>query len=145
MGRWMQVLEKEPAAAQGVGEGRVIAEMAPYALMHAFTSLCKANPGKREAIRTQFPMLASTAVDSDRYADETLTLKADETRLLLQEVERLRRVCRREEYIQSLDGPASYVAWRGAEEPEEFERSLDDIMMLRRQAVSSAHIVRLML
>src|SRR5215468_4374743 len=120
MGRWMQVLAKQVAEARS--DSPVVGETAPHPLMHAYGSLCQANPGKREIIREQFPMLSAVAFDSNRYSDETLSLNPDETRLLLDEVERFRRVCRRQEYIQSLDGMASYAAWRGAQQPEEFEK-----------------------
>ena len=144
MGRWMQVL-KQPAEARRETDAQVIGEVAPHPLMHAFGSLCQANPGKRDLVQWQFPMLSAVSIGSQRYADETLELRPDETRRLLDEVERLRRVCGREEYIESLDGPASYAAWRGTENAEEFEGHLDDIVALLRRAVASGHTVRLML
>src|SRR5262245_5249442 len=110
MGRWMQVLRRQqpetPSGQHTACEDWVIAETAPHPLMHAFGSLCQANPGKRELIGNQFPILKAVGIGSGRYVDEHLWLKPHETGLLVQELERLRRLCRREEYIKSLDGPA---------------------------------------
>jgi len=140
----MQVLRGRQSDDRAI-ENEVVAETAPHVLMHAFRSLCQANPGRRELIANQFPMLETVGIGSDRYADENLWLEPDETGLLVQELEKLRRLCRREEYVESLDGPATYIAWRGAEQPEDFDKWLDDILALLGQSVTSAHMVRLML
>jgi hypothetical protein len=123
----------------------VVGEIAPHPLIYAFQELCKANPGKREIIREQFPMLESVGFRSDRYVDEDLWLNATEVERLIEEFQRLRRVCRREEFITHLDGPATYEAWRSSEQREEFEVWLDGIEALLRKAVASGYAIRLML
>jgi hypothetical protein len=120
MGRWMQVLrspESQPSSGQdGSSRHELIEETAPHPVMHAFGSLCQASPGKREVVRAEFPML-----------------------------ERLLRLCRREEYVPSLDGRATYDAWRGGDEPEHLDERLEEILAVLRRAIASGHTVRLML
>jgi hypothetical protein len=113
--------------------------------MYAFQELCKTNPGKSEIIREQFPMLEAVGLRSDRYVDEDLWLNAAEVEQLIDEFQRLRRVCRGEEFITHLDGPASYEAWRRLEQRQDFEAWLDDIEALLRKAVAFGYAVRLML
>jgi hypothetical protein len=72
-----------------------VREIAPHPLMHAFGALCQANAGKREVIQKSFPALEAVGLGSPRYTDEDLWLNADELGQLLEEIRRLRRVCRR--------------------------------------------------
>jgi hypothetical protein len=149
MGRWMEVLRAQPEDGQrGHDESYeklVVGEIAPHPLMHAFDQLCRANPGKREIIRKHFPMLEAVGLNSDRYVDEDLWLDAAEASRLIEELQKLRRICQREEFIASLDGPATYAAWRGSERREDFDESLDRIEALLGKAAASGYAVRLML
>jgi hypothetical protein len=149
MGRWMEVLRARPGEGQrGHDESYeklVVGEIAPHALMHAFDQLCRANPGKREIVRKHFPMLEAVGLNSDRYLDEDLWLGAVEVSRLIEELHKLRRICQGEEFITSLDGPATYAAWRGSERREDFDESLDRIEALLGKAAAAGYAVRLML
>ena len=90
-------------------------------------------------------MLGAVGLCSDRYVKEDLWLSAAEVEQLIDEFQRLRRVCRREEFITHLDGPASYEAWRTLEQREDLETWLNDIEALLRKAVAFGYAVRLML
>ena len=145
----MEVVRARPTQGQRshdvTYEKHVIGELAPHPLMHAFSGLCQANLGKRESIRRQFPMLEAVGLHSNRYVDEDLWLDAVEVSRLFEEFRRLRRICRREEFITGLDGPATYEAWRSAERREDFEAWLDEIEALLGKAASFGCAVRLML
>jgi len=147
MGRWMEVVRQRPADGQHdhghIYEDLIVREIAPHPLMHAFGALCQANPGKREVIRESFPTLEAIALGSPRYSGEDLWLSADELGQLLEEFRRLRRVCRREEYLTGIDGAASYEAWRNSERSDEFDAWLDKIEALVVDARDSAYWVRL--
>jgi hypothetical protein len=118
----MGVVRQQPPQGQRdhdqVYEQLVVREIAPHPLMYAFGALCQANPGKREVIRKCFPALEAVGPGSPRYADDNLWLNVEELGQLLQEFRRLRRVCRREEYVTGLDGAASYEAWRNSDQPD---------------------------
>jgi hypothetical protein len=145
----MEVVRAQPPQGQRSHdesyEKLVVGEIASHPLMHAFDRLCQANPGKREIIRKHFPMLEAVGLNSNRYVDEDLWLDAVEVGRLLEEFQRLRRVCRREEFITALDGSVTYEAWRSSERREDFDGSLDGIEALLRKAVASNYAVRLML
>jgi len=64
---------------------------------------------------------------------------------LIEEFQRLRRLCRRQQFVTTLDGPTTYEAWRSSERREDFDRSLDEIEALLGKAVASGYAVRLML
>src|SRR5262245_3062263 len=147
MGRWMEVVRRRPAQGQHdhgqAYEDLVVREIAPHPLMHAFGALCQANPGKREVIRECFPTLAALGLGSPRYVEEGLWLNADELGQLLEEFRRLRRVCRREEYITGIDGTASYEAWRKPDPPEYFDSWLGKIEAMLVDACGCGYWVRL--
>jgi hypothetical protein len=149
MGRWMEVVRAQPPQGQRCHdesyERLVVGEIAPHPLMYAFGALCQANPGKREVIRKCFPMLEAVGLNSNRYVDEDLWLDAVEVGQLIEEFQRLRRLCRRQECVTTLDGPTTYEAWRSSERREDFDRSLDEIEALLGKAVASGYAVRLML
>jgi hypothetical protein len=71
----------------------IVVGVAPHPLMYAFSDAGKANPGKGERIGREFPMLRRVSTESS--ADEDLWLTTDEAACLLDEWQRLRRVCRR--------------------------------------------------
>ena len=148
MGRWMQFVRRRPTQRQQgrdqIYEDFVVREIAPHPLMHAFGALCQANPGKREVIRECFPTLEAIRPDSPGYTDEDLWLNADELGQLLEEFQRLRRVCRREEYITGIDGTASYEAWRKPDPRECFDSWLAKIEAMLVDACGSGYWVRLM-
>src|SRR2546428_154727 len=116
MGRWMEIVREQPPEGQryhdGVYQQLVAGEAAPYPLMHASRRVCQANPGQREVVRKEFPTLEKVRVDSPQYVDEDLWLTSQEAGRLLEELRRLRRVCRWEEFIHGLDGQATYEQWR---------------------------------
>ena len=149
MGRWMELVRERPVEGRQQHDESynrlVVGEIAPHPVVYAFQELCKANPGKVEIIREQFPMLEAVGLCSDRYVKEDLWLSAAEVEQLIDEFQRLRRVCRREEFITHLDGPASYEAWRRLGQREDFETWLDDIEALLRKAVAFGYAVRLTL
>jgi hypothetical protein len=149
MGRWMEVVRVLPSRGRRSHDESykqlVVGEIAPHPLMHAFGGLCQANPGMREIIRKYFPMLEAVGLNSNRYVDEDLWLDAAEIGRLIEELQRLRRICRREEFIAALDGPAAYDAWRDSDRPEEFDASLESIEALLRKAAALGYAVRLML
>src|SRR5262245_20920844 len=143
MGRWMEVVRAQRDHGSS-REENVVGEIAPNPLIDAFHALCQGNPGKGETVRKHFPMLEAVGT-SDRYADEEMSLQAEAIERLLGEFQRLRRICRREEFITGLDGPSAYGAWRTSWQPEEFERWLDSIEKLLEEAAASGHSVRLLL
>jgi hypothetical protein len=149
MGRWMQVVRRQaPQGHDGpdqVLDDLVLGEIAPHPLMHAFDAVCRANPGKREIIHKWFPTLDGIALGSTRYADEELWLNAAELGHLLEELRRLRRVCRREQRLPGIDGAASYAMWLGCDRPEDFDSWLDGIEAMLAEASASGYRVRLVL
>jgi hypothetical protein len=144
----MQVVRGRPAQGQHdhdqIYEDLVVREIAPHPLMHAFGALCLANPGKREVIRVCFPTLEAIRLGSPGYTDEDLWLNAHELGQLLEEFRRLRRVCRREEYITGIDGTASYEAWRKPGPSESFDSWLGKIEAMLVDACASGYWVRLL-
>src|SRR5262245_24793964 len=143
MGRWMEVVRVQRDHGTSVQDS-VVGEIASNPLINAFDALCQGNPGKRETIRKHFPMLEAVGT-SDRYVDEEMSLQAEAVEQLLGEFQRLRRICRQEEFVTGLNGPSAYDAWRTSWEPEEFDGWLDGIEKLLQEAVTSRHLVRLML
>ena len=145
----MEVLRTQPPPGQRnhdeSHERFVIGEIAPHPLMYAFDQLCRANSGKRETIEKHFPLLAAVSLNSNRYLNEDLWLDATEVGRLVEEFRRLRRICRREEFIATLDGQTTYEAWCGVEPREDFEGWLDKIEALLTEATVSGYVVRLML
>jgi hypothetical protein len=149
MGRWMEVVRAQPPQGQRDHdesyERLVVGQIAPNPLMRAFDELCRANPGKHGIVSKHFPMLEAVGTNSSRYVDEDLWLDSAEAGRLIEEFQKLRRVCRREEFITALDGPATYEAWRGSDRQEDFDGWLDGIELLLRSAAASGYAVRLML
>lgn len=145
----MEVVRAQPPQGQrGHDESYerlVVGQIAPNPLMHAFDQLCRANPGKRGIISKHFPVLEAVGTNSSRYVNEDLWLDSAEAGRLAEELGKLRRVCRCEEFITTLDGPGTYEAWRGSEQPGDFDGWLDGIEALLRRAAASGHAVRLML
>ena len=143
----MEVVRRQPPPGQRDHDQAyrelVVREIAPHPLMYAFGALCQANPGRHEAIRNCFPTLEAVGLGSPRYTDEDLWLNADELGPLLEELRRLRRVCRREEYLTGIDGAASYEAWRKSDRPEDFDSWLDKIEAMVVDAWESGYWVRL--
>jgi hypothetical protein len=123
MGKWLEVLrEKPPAEADGYFKRRpsIVAELAPHPLLWAGRCLSRAH-------RTLFPTLDLVRQDSTAYVDECLSLDELQTKELLRELRRVRRICRRQEFIAGLDGQRFYELWRNGETPEAFEAWLDTI------------------
>jgi hypothetical protein len=148
VGRWMEVVRRQPPQGHRhhdqAYEELIVREIAPHPLMHAFGAPCQANAGKREVIQKSFPALEAVGLGSPRYTDEDLWLNADELGQLLEEIRRLRRVCRRGEYIPGIDGAASYETWRNSDRPEDFDSGLDRIEAILVDAHRSGYWVRLM-
>ena len=145
----MEIVREQPPQGQrdhdGTYEKLIVREIAPHPLMYAFGGLCQANPGKREVIRKYFPALEAVGLRSPRYVDDDLCLAAEEIGQLLEEFQRLRRVCRREEFIPGIHGQSTYEAWRGSDRTEDFDPWLDGIEALLREGLASGYWVRLML
>ena len=140
MGRWMEVLTYPPADVDLDPSRRkefVVGEVAPNPLMNAAN--CLPRSGRRH-----FPMLDHVALHSSAYLDEHLWLSAKESEKLLDEVRRLRRICRREEFVHGLRGDDIWSFWRGADNAGEFDQWLDSIEHLLAIAVSRGYWVHLM-
>lgn len=117
-------------------------EVWPDALMSA----CLAIPN---AVRDEFPMLERVRYGSPAYVDELQLLVGDEVAQLLAELRRLRRLCRREEFMRRVDGPQVFDRWRtwstGDEQYtlDEMNDYLDSIEALLERATQNGWTVRL--
>lgn len=123
MGKWLEVLRDRPlAGADGYSQRRllIVAEIAPHPLLEAGRWLGSEN-------REFFPMLDLVRKRSPAYIDEWLWLDERQAKELLSELRRVRRICRREEFLTGLDGHRFYELWRDGESPEEFEGYVDRI------------------
>jgi hypothetical protein len=145
----MAVLRERPQQAQVPSDDAykqiLVAEIAPHPLMHAFDALRQANPGKIYVIREHFPVLESVGLRSPRYVDEELWLNSTEIGQLIEELQKLRRVCRREKFISQLNGPATYERWRGSDPADSYDQWLDRIETLLQMAYATSGCIRLML
>jgi hypothetical protein len=121
MGKWMEVLrERPPDTLEHSGRlPLILAEIAPNPLMEAGCHL--------GSYRSHFPMLDLVRRDSPAYVDEWLWLDRDSMDQLLAELRRIRRICRREEFLTGLDGPRYHELWRGNDLPETFEAWSDKL------------------
>ena len=150
MGRWMEVVRQQPPEGQRhhTEEYRrlIVGEYAPHPLLNAARAIRAGSRGEHKSSNLLlFPLLDRVQFGSPCYADEDLWLLPADAIQLLEEFTRLRRVCRLEEFAAGLDGRAVATWWRDGETPVEFERWLDGIEGLLRQAVEGGHWVRLML
>jgi hypothetical protein len=123
MGRWLEVLsERPPADADGYAQRcpLIVAEITPHPLLGAGRCLPR-------AFRDRFPMLDLVREDSSAYVDEWLWLDAPQVEVLLGELRRVRRLCRREEFLAGMNARRFYDFWRQDESPEKCEAWLDRI------------------
>jgi hypothetical protein len=138
----MEVHRQRPTAedeAQGRYETSLVDELAPNPLVDAARSL-----GRRG--RPHFPMLDCVRSGSDAYEGEHLWLDAHEAQELLRETQRLRRICRREEFIHGLDADRVWTYWRGEyTSSEAFARWLDRIEDVLETAAREGYWVHLAL
>jgi hypothetical protein len=117
MGKWLEVLrERPPVGADGCRERRphLVAEIASHPLLWAGRCLGRAHRGS-------FPMLDLARAGSTAYLDGGLWLDEFQKEQLLDELRRIRRIGRREEFLPGLDGHRYYDLWRRGESPERFE------------------------
>lgn len=123
MGKWLEVLrERPPEGADGYSERRpsIIAEIAPHPLLRAGRCLGREH-------RKFFPQLELVREDSSDHVNKWLWLDKRQVEEVLDELRRVRRICRREEFVVGLDGGRYYELWRQGEPPEKFEAWLDRI------------------
>ena len=123
MGKWLEVLRDRPAeGADGYAERRpsIVAEIAPHPLLRAAQRLGREH-------RKHFPALDLVREDSPAYVDEWLWLDERQVGEVLEELRRVRRICRREEFLAGLDGRKYFDLWRDGDPPEKFEAWLDRI------------------
>jgi hypothetical protein len=90
-------------------------------------------------------LLVRVDVQSDAYVGEHLWLDASEAAELLEETRKLRRICRREEFIQGLHGDRVWDLWRRNDTSEAFDAWLDRVEHMLEMAVRHEHWVHLML
>ena len=150
MGKWMEVVnvyykkldvQWKPAweSWEDSLSPRVVGETWPQGLMWAADAL-----GPRA--RSQFPMLFYVWRGSKAYEDESLWLRPEETLILLDEFQRMRRLCRREEFIWHIDAEELYEAWRDGWPPkEQFEKGLDIEEQLLERSIAEDYWVHLMI
>jgi hypothetical protein len=123
MGKWLEVLrDRPPEGADGYAERRpsIVAEIAPHPLLRAGRCLGREH-------RRVFPALDRIREDSPAYVDEWLWLDERQIGAVLEELRRVRRICRREEFLAGLDGRRYHDLWRDGDSPETFEAWLDRI------------------
>jgi hypothetical protein len=134
----MELLRERPAQhAEDYMHRRslIVEECAPHPVMRAWRHLDRENRG-------QFPLLGLVYEGSDVYAlDERLWLEPAQCLALLEELKRIRRVCRREEYLHGLDGHHYYERWREGASPVEFEFCVDRVEQLLERAVQEEYWV----
>jgi len=139
MGWWMEIhRERITPDENGTYQPLVMGETAPHPLMYAARCLGRVNCAR-------FPLLNMIRFDSEAYIDETIWLDADAATRLLDEVQRLQRVCRREEFISGLDGTRFAECWRDGESSDDFELRVDSIEALLTLAASNNYWVLLLL
>ena len=138
MGRWMELLRERPAQDAEDYMDRlslIVEECAPHPVMRAWRHLDREN-------RRQFPLLGLVYEGSDVYAlDERLWLESAQCLALLEELRRIRRACRREEYLRGLDGHQFYERWREGTSPVEFESCVDRVEKLIERAAREEYCV----
>jgi hypothetical protein len=96
------------------------AEITPPPLLRAARCLGREH-------RRSFPALDLVREDSPAYVVEWLRLDERQIGAVLDELRRIRRICRREEFLAGLYGRRSHDLWRDGDSPERFEAWLDRI------------------
>jgi len=137
----MEIMKERPAEGSECPSRHdelLVAEGAPDPLMCAAMAL-------RHADQRHFPMLVRVGVQSDAYVGEHLWLDAREAAELLEETRRLRRLGRREEFIQGLHGDRVWDFWRGHHASDAFDAWLDRVEHLLEMAGQHGYWVHLML
>ena len=146
MGRWTEVVRIQPPKLERHHDDRyrelIVGQIAPHPLMSAFDTLCRSSPGHRLLIEKEFPLLERIRAYSPAYVDEDLWLTSAEAGQLVEELLRMRRICRREEFISGLDGRVAYENWRDGQ-MEAFETWVDKINELLAAAAGSGYWVRM--
>jgi hypothetical protein len=123
MGKWLEVLRERPSDGADGCEERLpylVDEIAPHPLLWAGRCLSHAH-------REFSPILDLVHFGSGAYDGEWLWLDELQKEELLDELRRIRRISRREEFLPGLDGRRYYDLWRRDESPERFEAWLDRI------------------
>lgn len=140
MGRYLEVLKERPPEGATWEERRALSvkEVYPHAALELRRCL-------RGAGRAAFPMLWRVGYDSEEYVNESLWLDAEEAGTLLAEIQRVRRVCRREEFVHGIDGMALWEAWSTWREEGETDALLDEIEGALALAVGRGYVVHVML
>ncbi len=141
MGRWMEVVDAcHPlGVSPPIGSSAVLVEMSPYELIDA------ARHVPRRA-RQSFPWLVRVCPQlSASYEDEHLWLTASEVRALLEEWERLLRVCELREFLPDVDGKRVLKYWKESSSKADFDESIGVLRAALKLAVEKGASLHLML
>jgi hypothetical protein len=126
MAQWMELLkQRPPLGADGFLERKplIIGQYSSHPLARAGDCL------DRER-RRLFPMLSRVGYKSVESERGTLWLDSAQAAELLRELQQIRRICHRQEYITGFDGHRYYDRWRQSDSAERFEGWLDGIEAL---------------
>lgn len=97
--------------------------------------------------RPYFPMLTKVWIRSDAYIDESLWLRPEEVLFLLDEWQRIDRLCRHQEYIDGLDGQRVAETWQGnySADVSEWQNELNDIERLLERSIEGDYWIHIKL
>ncbi|WP_343913792.1 hypothetical protein [Aquimarina litoralis] len=95
MGRWMEALNKKK---------EIVFEMAPNFLIYCSRHLPK-------NIKNEFPILLNLDLHSDKWIDELQTFQSDKIYELKKEIERVRRILNREEFVPNVNSEKILKFW----------------------------------
>lgn len=122
MGKWLGVF-RERLPFYSRQHEVLLGEAWPHYLIRASGYL-------PDEARELFPLLHRVRVGSEWYLGEDLWMFYLDVEWLLDDLRRLRRVCRFEEFIPGVDAQLFYERCRQDLEPDEFEQHLDHLESL---------------
>jgi hypothetical protein len=137
----MEIVRERLPDAKNFYERRrplVLGELALNPLMEA-TRLLPA------AVRSEFPFLDRTRIDSGVYIDEEMWIDDLGAECLLNEFRRFRQVCRYEAFIKGVKAEKLVDRWRSGWDEQDFEQWLNRIDGLLELAVREKAWVHLSL
>jgi hypothetical protein len=133
MSRWMYFFNTDLTEEVLAGRDRdrfLVGEIHPGPLINAAIAL-------RGTAEAEFPTLFQLRRGNRENLDEWQKLSPQETRQIYYEFLKLRAVCKREQFIIGVSGPAIYEAWRDIWDDNEFEQDLDRIQTMLNSTVES--------
>ena len=142
MGKWLEAVKGGPSDASiphSYAKEAVIAEMWPGRFVYASLALPK-------AARSQFKTLVRVCLGAEGdYVDESSWVSPEQTNALLEDLDRLWRVCSLQEFLPGVNGARVLEFWRGDYDPMEFEELIHDVRKLLKLAIENKAYLHFMI